>query len=104
MFILFNVYIIYFMSVENIFCICRFSNKIFYSILYTVFDPITAHAPISAQSNKNLKDYNQCTFIYFFMKKTYVVGTHLNCLDKSRQFKRVSTTYDSIKKTENNIA
>ena len=26
----------------------------------------------------NLKDYNQCTFIYFFMKKTYVVGTHLN--------------------------
>ena len=52
----------------------------------------------------NLKDYNQCTFIYFFMKKTYVVGTHLNCFDKSRQFKRVSTTYDSIKKTENNIA
>ena len=52
----------------------------------------------------NLKDYNQCTFIYFFMKKTYVVGTHLNCLDKSRQFKQVSTTYDSIKKTENNIA
>ena len=38
------------------------------------------------------------------MKKTYVVGSHLNCLDKSRQFKRVSTTYDSIKKTENNIA
>ena len=30
----------------------------------------------------NLKDYNQCTFIYFFMKKTYVVGTHLNCLNK----------------------
>ena len=52
----------------------------------------------------NLKDYNQCTFIYFFMKKTYVVGTHLNCLDKSRQFKQVSTTYDSIKKTENKIA
>ena len=38
------------------------------------------------------------------MKKTYDVGTHLNCLEKSRQFKRVSTKYDYIKKTENNIA
>ena len=71
----------------------------------TVFDSITAHAPISAVKQfSNLKDYNQCTFIYFFMKKTYVVGTHLNCLDKSRQFKRVATTYDYIKKTESNIA
>ena len=52
----------------------------------------------------HLKDYNQCTFTYFFIKKKYFVGTHLNCLDKSRQFKRVPTTYASIKKTENNIA
>ena len=46
-----------------------------------VFDLITAHAPISAQSSL----CSQCTFICFVIKKTYVVGTHLNCLDKSVQ-------------------
>ena len=30
--------------------------------------------------------------------KAYVVGTRLNCLDLSRQFKRVPTTYTFIKK------
>ena len=30
--------------------------------------------------------------------KTYVVGTHLNCLDLSRQNKWVPTTYTFIKK------
>ena len=48
----------------------------------TAFDLITAHTPISAQSS----NFSQCTFIYFFIK-TYVVDTHLICLDKSRQFK-----------------
>ena len=35
-------------------------------------------------------------FLIFFIK-VYVVGTHLNCIDKSMQFKWVSTTYAFIK-------
>ena len=30
--------------------------------------------------------------------KAFVVGTHLNCIDKSMQFKWVPTTYAFIKK------
>ena len=38
-------------------------------------------------------------FIFFFFnKKAYVVGNHLNCIDKSMQFKWVPTTYAFIKK------
>ena len=33
-----------------------------------------------------------CMCVFFFMK-AYVVGTHLNCIDKSMQFKWVPTTY-----------
>ena len=36
-------------------------------------------------------------FLIFFIK-AYVVGTHLNCMDKSMQFKKVPTTYAFIKK------
>ena len=36
-------------------------------------------------------------FIYFFIK-AYVVGSHLNCIDLSMQFKWVPTTYAFIKK------
>ena len=36
-------------------------------------------------------------FVYFFIN-AYVVGTHLNCIDLSMQFKWVSTTYAFIKK------
>ena len=36
-------------------------------------------------------------FAYFFIK-AYVVGTHLNCIDLSMQFKWVPTTYVLIKK------
>ena len=35
-------------------------------------------------------------FLIFFIK-AYVVGTHLNCIDKSMQFKWVPTTYALIK-------
>ena len=35
-------------------------------------------------------------FLIFFIK-AYVVGTHLNCIDKSMQFKRVPTAYAFIK-------
>ena len=39
----------------------------------------------------------RCSFLIVFIK-AYVVGNHLNCLDKSRQFKCVPATYDFIKK------
>ena len=38
-----------------------------------------------------------CFLLSFFLK-LYVVGTHLNCIDKSLQFKWVPTTYAFIKK------
>ena len=38
---------------------------------------------------------NFCGFAFFliFFIIAYVVGTHLNCIDKSMQFKWVPTTY-----------
>ena len=38
------------------------------------------------------------TFFLIFFIKAYIVGIHLNCLNLSRQFKRVPTTYAFIKK------
>ena len=37
-------------------------------------------------------------FYLIFFIKAYVVGTHLNCIDKSMQFKWVPTIYAFIKK------
>ena len=37
-------------------------------------------------------------FLFYFLYKAYVVGTHLNCIDKSMQFRWVPTTYAFIKK------
>ena len=37
-------------------------------------------------------------FFFNFLYKAYVVGTHLNCIDKSMQFKWVPTTYAFMKK------
>ena len=51
--------------------------------LYTVFDLITAHTPISAQSS----NITASIFFLYFFTKAYVVGTHLNCIDLSMQFK-----------------
>ena len=40
-----------------------------------------------------------CLLFYSdFLHKTHVVGTHLNCIDKSMQFKWVLTTHAFIKK------
>ena len=58
---------------------------------------------------KNAKDLSNsayamflyvCFFLFFFyfLYKAYVVGTNLNCIDKSMQFKWVPTTYAFIKK------
>ena len=40
-----------------------------------------------------------CDFFLVFIK-AFVVGTHLNCIDLSMQFKRVPTTYAFIKKVD----
>ena len=39
-----------------------------------------------------------CCFFLIVITKAYVVGTHLNCIDKSMQFKRVPKTHAFIKK------
>ena len=36
------------------------------------------------------------SFFLIFFIKVYVVGTHLNCIDESMQFKWVPTTYAFI--------
>ena len=46
---------------------------------------------------RNIQNTASVLFVYFFIK-TYVVGTHLNCINKSMQFKWVPTTYAFIKK------
>ena len=65
-------------------------------ILATVFDLITAHTPISAHSSNSIVFRLQS--VYFLSIKAYVMGTHLNCIDLSMQFKWVPTTYVFIKK------
>ena len=74
-----------------------------YVNISTVFDLITTHTHISAQSSNFLVIRLQAVTIYFFMK-AYAVGTHLICLDKSRLFKCVLTTYAFIKLVGNKIA
>ena len=70
---------------------------------YTVFDLITAHIPISAQSSNSVIQITASVlFVYFFIK-AYVVGTHLNCIDLSMQFKCVPTTYAFIQKIRKRI-
>ena len=39
-----------------------------------------------------------CFLFLISFIKAYVVGTHLNCVDKSMQFKWVPTTYAFLKK------
>ena len=39
-----------------------------------------------------------CFLFLIFFIKAYVVGPHLNCIDKSMQFKWVPTTYAFVKK------
>ena len=63
--------------------------------LLTVFDLIITHTPISVQSSNSVVFRLQP--VYFFIK-AYVVETHLNCIDRSVQFKWVPTTYAFLKK------
>ena len=49
-----------------------------------------------------MRGFCMYAFFFFFVYKAYVVGNHLNCIDKcinkSMQWKWVSTTYAFIKK------
>ena len=63
-------------------------------IEFTTFNLITACTPISTQSSHSVVFTLQP--VYF--TKTYVVGTHLNCIDLLMQFKWVPTIYAFIKK------
>ena len=64
-----------------------------------LFELITAHTCISAQSiPRSLPTTVSVLFVSWFIR-TYVVGTHLNCIDKSMQFKWVPATNAFIKKS-----
>ena len=65
----------------------QLSHITFVGILSTVFDLITAHAPINTVKQFcSFQITANVLFVYFFIK-AYVVGTHLNCIDLSMQFK-----------------
>ena len=56
---------------------------------------------VSTYTMGTLKKSQQRTLCFFysdFLYKAYVVGTHLNRIDKSMQFKWVPTSYALIKK------
>ena len=59
------------------------SLDIVFTFLITVFNLILAHTLISTQSRK-VVGFQIAVRV---MSSTSVVGTHLNCLEKSRQFK-----------------
>ena len=52
---------------------------------------------ISEDSSNDAYAMFLCFSLIFFIK-AYAVGTHLNCIDKSMQFKWVPTIYAFIKK------
>ena len=57
---------------------------------------------LKKRSAKDLPNDSYAMFLCFFYSdflcKAYVVSTHLNCIDKSMQFKWVPTTNAFIKK------
>ena len=57
---------------------------------------LRVHYEKKKRSEKDLFDIDYAIFLIFFIN-AYVVGTHLNCIDKSMQFKWVPTTYAFIK-------
>ena len=77
-----------------------FFSFIVFTFTGTLFEPVTTHTPLSAQSSNFLVFRLQPAFIYLFLL-TYVIGTHLNCLDLFRQ---LSTTSIYFKKYQKNTA
>ena len=57
------------------------------------------YLPTKCILSKDLFDDVYVIFVFFyFLYKAYVVGTHLNCINMSMQFKLVPTTYAFKKK------
>ena len=52
----------------------------------TIFDLITAHAPITSSNSVVFRSQPVYFFVYYFIK-AYVVGTHLNYIDLSTKRK-----------------
>ena len=50
------------------------------------------------KSEKDVFDDDYAIFLSDFLYKAYVVGTYLNCIDLSMQFRFVPTTYAFTKK------
>ena len=54
---------------------------------YNIFDLTTTYTPISAvKQSRSIQITARVLFVYYFIK-AYAVGTHLNCIDLSMQFK-----------------
>ena len=60
--------------------------------------PTYIKGTLKKRSAKDLSNYTYSILFLIFFTKAYVVGTHLNCIDKSMQFKWVPTTYAFVKK------
>ena len=63
------------------------------------------YVPTKCISSKDLFDDVYVIFFSYFLYKAYVVGTKLNCIIMSMQFKLVPTTFALKKKlTKNTLA
>ena len=61
---------------------------------------IMTKGTLKQRSAKDLSNEAYVMFLFLFLNffiKASVVGTHLNCIDKSMQFKWVPTAYALIK-------
>ena len=56
---------------------------------------------LTVKQFRSLQITSSVLFVYFFIK-AYIVGTHLNCIDLSMQFKWVPTVYAFMKKIRKN--
>ena len=67
--------------------------------LVAKYDFIYTKGTLKQRPVKDLSNdaYAMLLCFLIFLIKAYIVGTHLNCIDKSMQFKWVPTTYTFIK-------
>ena len=66
-----------------------------YAILFSDFLYIKTYVMGTCMNCLDLsRQFKRVPTTYVFYIKTYVMGTCMNCLDLSRQFKRVPTTYN----------
>ena len=69
---------------------CKIVKDNTFFLIYIPYSTLLPHMcsyKCTVKQFSNLKDYNQCTFIYFFIK-SYVVGTHLNWVGNSNEYQQ----------------